>query len=98
MKIEVSDKALKWFKEEVDVEPGSNVRFFPKIYGDSAVQEGYSLAFTIEKEVESAEVETTVKDITFFIYETDLWFFKDYDLYVGFDEERQEVKFEYKNE
>ncbi len=46
MKIEVSEKALRWFKEEVGLEKGKKVRFYTKIYGTSPVQEGYSLAFT----------------------------------------------------
>ncbi|WP_284561102.1 hypothetical protein [Bacillus sp. T2.9-1] len=43
MNIHISKAALTWFKEEVGLDTGSYVRFYPMIYGNSPVQE--NLAF-----------------------------------------------------
>lgn len=50
MKLTVTDNALNWFKEEVELESGNKVRFIVQIYGDSKIREGYSLAFTLDKD------------------------------------------------
>jgi|SRR5690625_3730570 len=96
MKIEISEKALQWFKDEVGLEEGDKVRFFTQIYGSSPIQENYALAFTIDNDTSDAVVSTVSDGITFFINETDLWFFKEYDLYVEYNEVLDEVKYEYK--
>lgn len=98
MKIEISEKALHWFKDEVGLEQGDSVRFFTQIYGSSPIQEGYALAFTIENDLSDAAVKVEADGITFFINETDLWFFKDYNLYVEYDEKLEEVEYQYKKD
>ncbi|GAA0306377.1 uncharacterized protein YneR [Gracilibacillus halotolerans] len=98
MKIEVSEKALQWFKDEVGLEQGDSVRFFTQIYGSSPIQEGYALAFTIENDLSDASVQVESDGITFFVNETDLWFFKDYNLYVEYDEKLDEVEYQYKKD
>lgn len=98
MKIEVSEKALQWFKDEVGLEQGDSVRFFTQIYGSSPIQEGYALAFTIENDLSDAAVQVEADGITFFVNETDLWFFKDYNLYVEYDEKLDEVEYQYKKD
>ncbi|WP_338450956.1 HesB/YadR/YfhF family protein [Niallia oryzisoli] len=95
MKIVISEKALHWFKEEVGLESGNKVRFFTKIYGTSPVQEGYSLAFTIDNDPGNVAVETVSDGITFFIEESDLWFFDGHDLYVEYNEAIDEVEYKY---
>lgn len=95
MKIVISEKALQWFKEEVGLESGNKVRFFTKIYGTSPVQEGYSLAFTIDNEPGNAAVETVSDGITFFIEESDLWFFDGHDLHIEYNEAIDEVEYKY---
>lgn len=95
MKIEVSEKALRWFKEEVGLEKGKKVRFYTKIYGTSPVQEGYSLAFTIDQDSNDAVVQTELDGITFFVGESDQWFFNGHDLYVEYNEKLDEVEYKY---
>lgn len=95
MKIEVSDEALHWFKEEVGLEEGNKVRFFSKIYGSSPVQEGFSLAFTIDNDSKNAAVQTESDGITFFVEEPDLWFFNGHDLFVSYNEALDEVEYKY---
>lgn len=95
MKIEISEKALQWFKEEVEVEKGDKIRFFIQIYGTSPVQEGFSLAFTVDNDARDAAVQTVTDGITFFVNETDLWFFNGHDLYVEYNETLDEVEYKY---
>ena len=96
MKIEISDKALQWFQDEVGLEQGDSVRFFTQIYGSSPIQEGYALAFTIDHDTSDAVVPTVSDGITFFINDADLWFFKGHDLYVEYNEALDEVEYDYK--
>ncbi|WP_315970018.1 HesB/YadR/YfhF family protein [Bacillus massilinigeriensis] len=95
MKIEISDRALQWFKEEVGLEKGNKVRFYTQIYGTSPIQEGYALAFTIDNDSRNAAVSTVLDDITFFIEESDLWFFNGHDLYVEYNDANDEVEYKY---
>lgn len=95
MKIEISEKALHWFKDEVGVEEGNKVRFFTKIYGTSPIQEGYSLAFTIGEDTRDIAAHTVLQGITFFIEESDLWFFDGHDLHVEFNKVNDELEYKY---
>ncbi|SOC42351.1 HesB/YadR/YfhF family protein [Salinicoccus kekensis] len=95
MNLKVTDAALKWFKDDVELESGDKVRFFVQIYGDSAVREGYSLAFTLDKDDRKKAVEYEKDGIEFYVNETDVWFFDDHDLSVEYDEEKDEVVFNY---
>ncbi|MBD8071561.1 HesB/YadR/YfhF family protein [Bacillus sp. PS06] len=96
MKIEISEGALHWFKEEVGLEAGKGVKFYPQAYGSSPVQESFSLAFTIDNDWREAAVHTNSGGITFFLEETDLWFFNGHDLYVDYDETKDELEYKYK--
>lgn len=96
MNIYISDKALQWFKDEVDLAPGQAVKFYAKIYGSSKIQESHSLAFTIDPDHEKAIAKVEADGIIFYVNEMDEWFFKDYDLYIEYDEKLQEVAYDYK--
>ncbi|AQL55670.1 HesB/YadR/YfhF family protein [Abyssicoccus albus] len=95
MEFKITDRALQWFKDEVQVESGQTVRFYPQIYGDSPVQEGMSLAFGFEDAVD-IEVSVEHNGVTYFIEESDMWFFKGHDLHVDYDEAEDMLTFEYK--
>ncbi|WP_080844092.1 HesB/YadR/YfhF family protein [Cytobacillus gottheilii] len=95
MKIQISERALHWFKDEVGLEAGKKVRFYSQIYGTSPVQEGYALAFTIDSDSRNAVVETEADGITFFIEDADLWFFNGHDLHVDYNEKTDEVEYDY---
>ena len=96
IKINISEDALKWFKDEVELGEGSKVRFFSQIYGTSKIRENFSLAFTIDPDDEEAASSVTVEGITFYVNESDLWFFDGHDLFVLYDEKLNEVTYDYK--
>ncbi|ULT55880.1 HesB/YadR/YfhF family protein [Neobacillus drentensis] len=95
MKIDLSNTAIHWFKEEVDLKNGDKVRFYVKIYGSSPVQEGFSLAFTVDNEPIDIAVKTEKEGLTFFIEGADLWFFNGHDLHVDYNKEIDELEFSY---
>jgi uncharacterized protein YneR len=95
MKIDLSNSAIQWFKEEVDLKNGDKVRFYVKIYGNSPVQEGFSLAFTVDNEPIDIAVKTEKEGLTFFIEGADLWFFNGHDLQVDYNKQIDELEFSY---
>ncbi|TDQ39755.1 HesB/YadR/YfhF family protein [Aureibacillus halotolerans] len=92
MKIDVSNQALEWFKDEMGVSDQSQVRFFVRYGGCSSVQSNFSLGVdvTIPKD---PVAETTRDNILFFVEQTDEWFFDSHDLEVKFDESTDELAF-----
>ncbi|MGM0523195.1 MAG: HesB/YadR/YfhF family protein [Bacillota bacterium] len=97
MKLEVTDKAIQWFKEEVLVEEGSAIRFYVKIYGTSPIREGYALAFEVHDEAIEGPVGEKIEQsgLTFYVKEDDLWFFEGHNLVVDYDEKMEEVAYRY---
>jgi uncharacterized protein YneR len=95
LNIHISKAALTWFKEEVGLDTGSYVRFYPMIYGNSPVQENFSLGFSIEAPVD-AIASSEAEGIHFYVEETDVWYFNGHDLYVEFNEAMDEVEYQYK--
>ncbi len=94
MVITITEQAIKWYKEEMELKNGDYIRFYTKFYGSSPVQETYSLGFT--KEVPIDIIASTVHDgITFFVEESDLWFFDGHDLQVHYNEKNDEIEYQY---
>ena len=98
MEIKVSDNAIKWFKNEVELKDGDTVKFQAKYGGYSPIHEGFSLAFALN-ETPSETISMKEKNgLTFFIDETDAWYFKGYNLIVNYDEDKDEVDYQYEEE
>lgn len=81
MQIHITDEAVNWFIEEMDLEAGANVRFYPKYGGNSVFQDGFTVGMSLE-EAQHRETETVKKDIHFQIDQKDAWFFDGHDLYI----------------
>ena len=94
MKITISDQALKWFKEEMELKKGDYIKFYAQIYGSSPVQESYSLGFTKDEPIDMV-VSTEMDGIVFFVEETDLWYFNGHDLQVDYDGIKDEIHYIY---
>ncbi|XZF76677.1 HesB/YadR/YfhF family protein [Bacillus sp. AL-1R] len=93
MKITISEDALKWFQDEMNVKEGDTIRFFARYGGNSTINKGYSLGVTKEQPVDIGE-SITIDNVVYFINETDLWYFKDYNLSVIVNE-NNELHFDY---
>ena len=97
MEIVVSNPAIKWFKDEVGLSNGDKVKFYVKIYGNSPVQEGFSLGFTVDNEPIDVAVKTETEGLTFYVEGTDLWFFNGNDLHVDYNDKMDEIEYSYSN-
>lgn len=96
MKIIVSDQALQWFKEEMEVEQGDTIRFYARYGGSSPFHEGFSLGMNREHPLTIGS-ETVIDNISFYIEEKDLWFFNEHNLIVEVDEKLDELKYRYEH-
>ncbi|MGE7926636.1 HesB/YadR/YfhF family protein [Lysinibacillus xylanilyticus] len=95
MNIVLTDEALKWFINEMEVESGDTIRFYARYGGSNPFHEGFSLGMTREEPI-NIGVKTVIDDVTYYIDEKDLWFFNDHSLYVDVDASNDELKYEYK--
>jgi len=92
MQITVTDAASHWFQEELALKPGEAVRFFGKVYGQTAVHDGFWLG--MERAEVSQPIGQVEKDgITYFASDSDAWFFADYDLAIDYDAQLDEPKY-----
>jgi uncharacterized protein YneR len=94
VEIMISKKAVDWFKDEIGVKQGEQIRFYIQFYGSSPIQEGYSLTFSRDNAIDKA-ASTEVDGIVFYVEESDLWFFDGHNLYVDFNENGDELEFRY---
>lgn len=92
MNITVSNEALQWYKEELEITSGDMVKFFVRYGGCSTVQRGFSLGVAKQQPV-LIGAQSEMEGITFYIEDQDLWYFEDNDLVVTFDETKGEPEF-----
>ncbi len=95
MKIVISKSALTWFKDEVELKKGDKVKFYPKVYGNSPVQEGFSLGFTVDNTPIDLVTKFEAEGLMFYIEETDMWFFNGHDLHVDYNPKTDEIEYSY---
>lgn len=94
MKITLTDAALEWFKQEMEVENGDTIRFYARYGGSSPFHEGFSLGMTREEPIQIG-VQTVVDGVTYYIDEKDLWFFNDHNLLVDINPSMDELQYDY---
>lgn len=94
MNIQITDEALQWFKEEMEVSKGDEIRFYARYGGSSPFHEGFSLGMNRETSHEIG-LATEIDGVTFYIEQADLWFFNDHTLVVSVDEQLDELTYDY---
>ena len=94
MKITIDEQSAQWYKEELELEKGDCLRFFPRYGGYSPIQSGFSLGINKEEEKQAA-VTLEQEGITYFVNEDDVWYFDEHDLHITFDEQKAEPAFSY---
>lgn len=95
MKITISDKCQAWFKKELDLSPGDGIRFFGKYGGSTNVHVGFTTGMMIGLPSAQTLGQAVLAGITYFVDETDDWFFHGYDLTVDFNETLNEPVYTY---
>ena len=94
MEIKLSNEAIKWFKDEMEVQTGDWIRFYARYGGVSPFHEGFSLGMNREQPHEVG-IETIIDDIHFFIEKADEWFFNDHNLIVNVDQASDGLNYSY---
>ncbi|WP_342500880.1 HesB/YadR/YfhF family protein [Bacillus sp. FSL K6-4563] len=94
MKLTIKEDALNWYKDELDLEKGDQVRFFVRYGGCSNVQKGFSLGVA-KDEPQNAGATAKIEGITFFVEESDIWYFDNHDLHIDYNESVKEPEFHY---
>ncbi|WP_440894906.1 HesB/YadR/YfhF family protein [Amphibacillus sp. Q70] len=95
MKIELTDRALKWFKEEYGVQEDEYIKFFPQIYGSSPVQDNFALAFRKVDQPIDKGVIIEKEQVRLLVEQDDLWFFDGHNLKIDYLADEDEVIFDY---
>ena len=94
MEIKLTEKAVEWFKKEMEIEHGDYIRFYARYGGSSPFHEGFSLGMTREEPHEIG-IETVIENVHFFIEKSDEWFFSNHHLIVDVDETTAELSYSY---
>lgn len=81
MKINVTEEALQFFKDEMEVEAGQTVRLFAKYGGSTDLTHGFSVG-VITEDIDNVAVETEADGIRFVVAEQDEWLFQGQDVNV----------------
>ncbi|WP_431799266.1 HesB/YadR/YfhF family protein [Halobacillus andaensis] len=94
MNLKVTEEAAKWYKNELELNNDTPLRFYVRYGGVGGLQPGLSLAI---KQVDPAEpvAEDKVEGVYFYIEEDDEWYFDGHSLTVEYDENWQEPEFKY---
>ncbi|WP_436853786.1 HesB/YadR/YfhF family protein [Staphylococcus caeli] len=95
MKIELSDKAVSWFKQELELPEDDKVlQFFVRYGGEFQLKQGFSPAFSVDKK-EDIEIgyENHYDGLDVVISEKDLWYFEDSDLFIDVNDGIDEISY-----
>jgi uncharacterized protein YneR len=95
MNISITRAAFHWFTNELDLQPGDQVKFYPQIYGTSPIQPGFALAFAVDNTSADIAVRTEIEGITFLVEEVHLWFFNGHSMEVDYNDDLGEITFSY---
>lgn len=95
LKITITDEAVRWYKEELELSDPTYIRFHVRYGGIGGNIPGFSLGISLE---EPSQIHTSIeKDfVTFYIEESDAWYFDNKDLIISFDKQINEPQFTYK--
>ncbi|MGM9926366.1 MAG: HesB/YadR/YfhF family protein [Bacillus sp. (in: firmicutes)] len=92
MNIHLTDEAITWFEDELDLQEGDSIRFFARYGGTSTHQAGFSLGMEKETPI-SIGASLQKNGIQYFIEENDLWYFNNLDLCIHFNSEKDEITY-----
>ncbi|MFC4023046.1 HesB/YadR/YfhF family protein [Oceanobacillus longus] len=94
MKLDISNEAAIWYKEELDIDGTEEIRFFVRYGGVGGKIPGFSLG--VKKDhPQSVHTSKNVENITFYVEDADVWYFEESDLNIEFDEQRKEPLMKY---
>lgn len=92
MKIQLTEEAVNWFKDEFDMEAQDEVRIFVRYGGEGGFQQGFSLGITKEL-ADHPAIQEVIDDVTFYIEEKDLWYFDNQDVTISYNKVKDEIEY-----
>ena len=95
MEIELSNNAVSWFKEELELPEGDKVlQFFVRYGGEFQLKQGFSPALK-KKKKEDVEIgyENHYDGLDVVIAEKDLWYFEDHNLFIDVNDGIDEISY-----
>jgi len=92
MKIQLTDGALAWFKDEFEAEVQDEIRLFVRYGGEGGFQQGFSLGITKEA-ADHPAVQEVVDGVTFYIEEKDIWYFDGENVTISYNDVRDEIEY-----
>ncbi|GGE29445.1 hypothetical protein GCM10011391_05010 [Pullulanibacillus camelliae] len=92
MLLSITKPAVQWFKKELELDEGATVRFFIRSGGCADVGDGFSIGIAPEQPQQPIASET-LADVTFFIEESDQWFFENKHLNVKYKRKTDDIHY-----
>ena len=89
MKLTITPAAQAYFKNDMGLSSGSQVGFHSRVYGKTAVHEGFSVVLSVESPDGALLIDEKIDGIQYYITENDDWFFNGYDFEVDFSPEEE---------
>ncbi|MBH5320165.1 HesB/YadR/YfhF family protein [Paenibacillus sp. GSMTC-2017] len=90
MSLVVEQAAARWYKEQMGLTDGDNLRIFVRLGGCGSYHSGLSLGIT-KDEPRSPGLNQTVEGITFYMENDNLWYVDNKGLRISFDEKNEEI-------
>jgi len=90
MKLVVEQAAASWYKNEMGLSDGDQLRVFVRLGGCGSVHPGLSLGITKDAPSRPA-VSSEAEGITFFVEEDNVWYLDGKDLHIRFDAKHEDI-------
>src|SRR5690625_696470 len=95
VKLKINEQAALWYEEELKESKPKYVRLFPRYGGVGGIVPGFSIGINFD-EPENIMTSYEIKGMVFFIEQSDAWYFEGKkQLFIEWDEEKNEPKFNY---
>lgn len=90
----LTERAARWFKREMQLQPGDHVKFYVRYGGMNGPGNGFSLGVSAANPVHIGE-KVVIDGITFFMERDDLWYLEDYDVIIKHNEQTNDIEYVY---
>lgn len=92
--LNITNEAAEWFKQELDLQEGQAIRFFPRYSSGGGVHPGFSLGIEVNDPTVPG-LQTEAGGIKFYMEERDLWYLEGYHFNVTYNADAGDIKYEY---
>ncbi|SDK20359.1 HesB/YadR/YfhF family protein [Sediminibacillus albus] len=94
--ISITQPAAQWYIREMDLFEGDSIRFYVRYGGHSDIHRGFSLALS-KGAANNPAFSTEVLGITFYVEESDAWYFADHHFHIKYKRKYDEVIYEFES-